>query len=207
MTVTVYEARMENASKCLSCNNILTSGNQCVCPVCGTIQSADCIMPGDKLIYYPTIVREREELEAYCNKYHFYPGMEMTFKKKIEDRFKKGFFYLVFEEPDVDEEHSRFVVGDFRAKEYVTEKMRLDRFMYYLTIWHNDKFKFFKFRKGQEVLFEPSYITKIWYNDEPLFAKLNDGKVFTIKKTIKRRYLWLDEVDLNIYWKDVKKIV
>lgn len=176
-----------------------------MCQVCGTIQNVDCVKPGDKLIYYPTNIREEQELIDYCNTYKFYPGMEVTAKEIVEHPTTKGLLLLKVEETDLLD--IGFIAADLRLKQFITEKIRQERFIYYLRIWHRDKYPFFTFRKGQKVKFSPSYITLVWYKNEPLFTKLINNQICIITKTINRRYLWLADVPLNIYWKDVKKIV
>jgi len=72
-------------------------------------------------------------------------------------------------------------------------------------MWQNEKYKIFSFRIGQRVIFRPGSLSKLWYKNDPSFNKLVVGEYYTITKLAKRRFLFLDGYEINIYWKDVVK--
>jgi hypothetical protein len=152
---------------------------------------------GQKVIYNPTFGNITRVWSAY-EFYSFYPGMEMIIKgKKLLD--------TGFEVVTVDEvKEGWFGPSELIEPSLISESRRVEIINEFKKMWQKEKFKFFLFRKGQKVVFKPSNLTKLWNRNNVDFMRLIDNNIYNITKILDRKYVYLGDIPVKIYWKDLE---
>jgi hypothetical protein len=181
--------------KCLRCKS--ENIEDLICENCGHYQAGAKVSIGQKVIYDPTLDHITRVWGAYeC--YSFYPGMELTIKEKR--KLESG--VEVFFGEEVKE--GWFGLSELCAVQKIPRSKRMEIITNFMDLWQKDKFKLFTIHKGQEVIFRPSNLTKMWQKDNPDFNRLKIGGTYKVRETIERRFVYLDNVSIKIYWKDLE---
>ena len=183
--------------KCQRCNS--TKVQKSVCQTCGCYQSTDVIKVGQQVIYNPTYGDITRIWSAY-EFYSFYPGMEMTIKEKKQ--LDTGFKVVTVEEVS----EGWFGPTDLCDPTIISEDKRQEIIENFKKMWYEEKFRCFYLRKGQKVIFKPGNLTKLWNQNNPQFNKLVEGNIYIVTNKIDRRFVFLNDIPVKIYWKDVKKV-
>ncbi|MBI5696599.1 MAG: hypothetical protein HZC51_12860 [Nitrospirae bacterium] len=200
------------AGKCLGCHSELNPIDVRACHLCGYIIDVDLLHPGDKLIYFPSF-RELSDLEMEYGfeTFNFYPGMVMTYKDNYREGPVNDVRRILVDEVENNAAKTtamemEFYEYNFLLKESVSPERHQELVAKYQGYYHNDKYGYFKYRTGDRVIFNPSYLTQVWHKDDPDFSKLKIEEEYTITSTSERKYIRLNNVPMNVYWKDVDEI-